>query len=137
MIKKILILRFSSIGDIVLTTPVVRCLKNQLGVQVHYLTKAPFSTILSENPYIDKLITFEKSTDEVFDDLKNEKYDFVVDLHNNIRTLKLKGKLGVKSAAFPKLNVRKWLYVNTKWDVLPDIHVVDRYFKAVESMGVQ
>ncbi len=137
MIKKILILRFSSIGDIVLTTPVVRCLKNQLGVQVHYLTKAPFSTILSENPYIDKLITFEKSTDEVLDDLKNEKYDFVVDLHNNIRTLKLKGKLGVKSAAFPKLNVRKWLYVNTKWDVLPDIHVVDRYFKAVESLGVQ
>ena len=137
MIKKILILRFSSIGDIVLTTPVVRCLKNQLGVEIHYLTKAPFRTILSENPYIDKLITFEKSTDVVLDLLKNEKYDFVVDLHNNIRTLKLKGKLGVKSAAFPKLNVRKWIYVNTKWDVMPDIHLVDRYFKAVESLGVQ
>jgi ADP-heptose:LPS heptosyltransferase len=51
--------------------------------------------------------------------------------------LKLKGKLGVKSAAFPKLNMRKWLFVNTKWDVMPDIHVVDRYFKAVESLGVQ
>jgi ADP-heptose:LPS heptosyltransferase len=137
MIKKILILRFSSIGDIVLTTPVVRCLKNQLGAEIHYLTKAPFKTILSENPHIDKLITFEKSADEVLDILKNEKYDFVVDLHNNIRTLKLKGKLGVKSAAFPKLNMRKWLFVNTKWDVMPDIHVVDRYFKAVESLGVQ
>lgn len=137
MSKKILILRFSSIGDIVLTTPVVRCLKNQLGAEIHYLTKAPFRTILSENPYIDKLITFEKSTDEVLDLLKNEKYDFVVDLHNNIRTLKLKGKLGVKSAAFPKLNVRKWLYVNTKWDVMPDVHIVERYFKAVESLGVQ
>jgi ADP-heptose:LPS heptosyltransferase len=137
MIKKILILRFSSIGDIVLTTSVVRCLKNQLGAEIHYLTKAPFKTILSENPHIDKLITFEKSADEVLDILKNEKYDFVVDLHNNIRTLKLKGKLGVKSAAFPKLNMRKWLFVNTKWDVMPDIHVVDRYFKAVESLGVQ
>jgi ADP-heptose:LPS heptosyltransferase len=137
MIKKILILRFSSIGDIVLTTPVVRCLKNQLGAEIHYLTKAPFKTILSENPHIDKLITFEKSADEVLDILKNEKYDYVVDLHNNIRTLKLKGKLGVKSAAFPKLNMRKWLFVNTKWDVMPDIHVVDRYFKAVESLGVQ
>jgi ADP-heptose:LPS heptosyltransferase len=137
MIKKILILRFSSIGDIVLTTSVVRCLKNQLGAEIHYLTKAPFKTILSENPHIDKLITFEKSADEVLDILKNEKYDYVVDLHNNIRTLKLKGKLGVKSAAFPKLNMRKWLFVNTKWDVMPDIHVVDRYFKAVESLGVQ
>jgi ADP-heptose:LPS heptosyltransferase len=116
---------------------VVRCLKNQLGAEIHYLTKAPFKTILSENPHIDKLITFEKSADEVLDILKNEKYDFVVDLHNNIRTLKLKGKLGVKSAAFPKLNMRKWLFVNTKWDVMPDIHVVDRYFKAVESLGVQ
>ncbi len=137
MIKKILILRFSSIGDIVLTTPVVRCLKNQLGAEIHYLTKAPFKTILAENPNIDKLITFEKSADEVLDLLKNEQYDFVVDLHNNIRTLKLKGKLGVKSAAFPKLNIRKWLYVNTKWDVMPDIHVVDRYFKAVESLEIQ
>jgi ADP-heptose:LPS heptosyltransferase len=116
---------------------VVRCLKNQLGAEIHYLTKAPFKTILSENPHIDKLITFEKSADEVLDILKNEKYDYVVDLHNNIRTLKLKGKLGVKSAAFPKLNMRKWLFVNTKWDVMPDIHVVDRYFKAVESLGVQ
>jgi len=136
MSMKILVLRFSSIGDIVLTTPVLRCLKDQIGAEIHYLTKASFSSILAENPNIDRLLTFEKSTDEVLAQLQEENYDFVVDLHNNIRTMKLKSKLGVKSAAFPKLNVRKWLYVNTKWDVMPDIHVVDRYFKAVESLGV-
>jgi heptosyltransferase-2 len=133
---KVLVLRFSSIGDIVLTTPVLRCLKEQIGAEIHYLTKASFSAILAENPNIDKLITFDKSTDEVLDALKKEQYDFVLDLHNNIRTLKLKSKLGVKSAAFPKLNVRKWVYVNTKWDVMPDVHVVERYFKVVESLGV-
>lgn len=133
---KILVLRFSSIGDIVLTTPVVRCLKQQKGAEIHYLTKSAFVSILAENPNIDKLITFDKSTDEVLTQLQSEKYDFVVDLHNNIRTLKLKSKLGVKSAAFPKLNVRKWLYVNVKWNVMPDVHVVERYFKAVESLGV-
>jgi ADP-heptose:LPS heptosyltransferase len=136
MSLKILVLRFSSIGDIVLTTPVVRCLKQQKGAEIHFLTKSIFAPILSENPNIDKLITFEKSTDEVLAQLQAEKYDFVVDLHNNIRTLKLKSKLGVKSAAFPKLNVRKWVYVNTKWDVMPEVHVVERYFKAVESLGV-
>jgi ADP-heptose:LPS heptosyltransferase len=136
MSMKVLVLRFSSIGDIVLTTPVLRCLKDQIGAEIHYLTKASFSPILAANPNIDQLITFDKSTDEVLDALKKEQYDFVLDLHNNIRTLKLKGKLGVKSAAFPKLNVRKWIYVNTKWDVMPDVHVVERYFKAVESLGV-
>jgi len=136
MSMKVLVLRFSSIGDIVLTTPVLRCLKEQIGAEIHYLTKASFSAILAENPNIDKLITFDKSTDEVLDALKKEQYDFVLDLHNNIRTLKLKSKLGVKSAAFPKLNVRKWVYVNTKWDVMPDVHVVERYFKVVESLGV-
>jgi len=41
-VKKILVIRFSSIGDIVLTTPVIRCLKKQLNVEVHYLTKTSF-----------------------------------------------------------------------------------------------
>lgn len=136
MSVKVLVLRFSSIGDIVLTTPVVRCLKEQLGAEIHYLTKTAFKSILAENPHIDQCITFDNSTDEVLDQLKKERYDFVVDLHNNIRTLKLKRELGVKSAKFPKLNIRKWLYVNTKWDVMPDIHVVERYFKAVEVLGV-
>ena len=46
---KFLIIRFSSIGDIVLTTPVVRCLKKQvLSAEVHYLTKAAFRPILAE-----------------------------------------------------------------------------------------
>ena len=52
---KILVVRFSSIGDIVLTTPVARCLKKQLNVELHYLTKAIYTSILSENIYLDKV----------------------------------------------------------------------------------
>jgi heptosyltransferase-2 len=94
MKKKILILRFSSIGDIVLTTPVIRCIKEQTQYEVHFLTKKAFKSILDNNPFIDKLWTFDHSTDEVVVNLKREKYDFVVDLHNNIRTWKLKSKVG-------------------------------------------
>lgn len=134
---KILVLRFSSIGDIVLTTAVVRCLKRQIpGAQIHYLTKKSFENILYNNENVDELITFEKKTDEVLTRLKSEKYDCIVDLHNNIRTLKLKAKLRVKSYTFPKKNISKFLLTTFKINKMPKIHVVDRYFKAVEKLGV-
>ena len=109
---KILILRFSSIGDIVLTTPVVRCLKQQLpGAEIHYLTKSPFRSVLKNNPYIDKLHLLEKPLSKTIGSLKKENFDFVIDLHNNLRTRLIKLRLGVKSSSFNKMNFRKWLLV--------------------------
>lgn len=135
---KILIVRFSSIGDIVLTTPVVRAIHDQLqNTEIHYITKKPFASLLSENPKISKLYTIEKSVSEVIDQLKAEHYDYVIDLHKNIRTLRLKQKLGVKSYSFDKLNFQKWLLVNFKRNKMPDVHIVDRYFGAVEAIGVK
>ena len=68
---KILIIRFSSIGDIVLTTPVVRCLKKQTGAEIHYLTKKSFEKILLSNPYVDRVFAIEKDISEVITDLKS------------------------------------------------------------------
>jgi ADP-heptose:LPS heptosyltransferase len=134
---KILVIRFSSIGDIVLTTPIVRCLKKQLqGAQVHYLTKKAFFPIVENNPYIDKVYSIQSEVAEVIEELKQEKYDFLVDLHHNLRTMQVKKALKVKSASFPKLNIEKWLMVNLKMNRLPNVHIVDRYFKTVESLGV-
>jgi lipopolysaccharide heptosyltransferase II len=134
---KILIVRFSSIGDIVLTSPIVRCLKQQLdGVEIHYLSKKKFSSILTNNPYIDKIHLIDKSITEVVKTLKTEQYDFVVDLHNNIRTKSLTYRLKVPFKRFPKLHLQKWLYVKAKKDVLPNIHVVERYFQTVTKLGV-
>jgi len=135
---KILIVRFSSIGDVVLTTPVLRCMHEQLlNAEIHYITKKSFQAVLTNNPHISKLYTIEHSIDEVISELKMEKYDYVIDLHKNIRTLVLKRKLGVKSFSFPKLNFQKWLLVNFKKDKMPSAHVVDRYFEAVEELGVK
>lgn len=138
-IKKILIIRFSSIGDIVLTSPVVRSLKNQLQtVELHYLTKKPFYDLLKDNPNLSKVHLWEKSNEtNLLSALKNEQFDYIVDLHNNLRTKKFILKLKVKSSSFPKLNLQKWLYVNLKKEVMPDLHIVDRYYKAVEKIGVQ
>jgi ADP-heptose:LPS heptosyltransferase len=135
---KILIVRFSSIGDIVLTTPVLRGLKEQLtDIEIHYLTKSKFSSLLENNPRIDKLWTIEKSIDEIIDALKKENFDQVIDLHHNIRTLALKKKLRKPSASFKKLNVQKWMLVNLKMKKMPKVHIVDRYMQAVESLGVK
>ena len=134
---KILVVRFSSIVDVVLTTPVVRCLKEQLkDSEIHFITKKAFQSVLDHNPYIDRIITIEKSVDEVVDLLKNEHYDYVIDLHNNIRTLRLKRAIKVKSFAFPKANVNKFLLTTFKINRMPKVHVVDRYFEAVKELGV-
>ncbi|MBK6994559.1 MAG: glycosyltransferase family 9 protein [Lewinellaceae bacterium] len=134
---KILVLRFSSIGDIVLTTPVVRCLKKQLGVEIHFLTKTAFVPILEANPYIDKVFSFQKEIpSEMVRGLKSERYDHIIDLHHNLRSLRLKLALGRPSHAFDKLNWEKWLLVNFKIDRLPDTHIVHRYMKTVKHLGV-
>tara|TARA_B110000977_G_C11027359_1_gene473781 strand:- start:135 stop:1130 length:996 start_codon:yes stop_codon:yes gene_type:complete len=137
VVKKILILRFSSIGDIVLTTPVVRCLKRQLNVEVHYLTKTSFKSILENNPFVDKVHTFNKEiSKELIVQLQNENFDFIADLHANLRTFRLKKLLKVESKSFPKLNVQKWLLVNFNIDTMPNKHIVDRYFDTVSHLGV-
>ena len=135
---KILILRFSSIGDIVLTTPVVRCMKAQLpDVEIHYATKPQYAGILQSNPNIDKVITLQGSVAELAKTLRAEKYDGVVDLHANLRTSLLRSLLpGVPFTVFCKQNMRKWLLVK-KLARKPCEHVVFRYMEAVKKWGVQ
>jgi ADP-heptose:LPS heptosyltransferase len=134
---KILIIRFSSIGDIVLTTPVIRCLKHQTGAEIHYLTKKSFENILSSNPHIDRVFTIEKKVSEVIKTLKSMNYDYVIDLHKNFRSLQVKAALKAKSYSFDKLNVEKWLMVKLKINILPPKHIVDRYLETVSPLGVK
>ena len=136
--KKVLIIRFSSIGDIVLTTPVIRCMKEQRpDVEIHYLTKKTFKGILENNPHITKTHVIEKEVKEITAVLKKENFDFVVDLHNNIRSMQIKTALGKHSSTFKKLNFKKWLLVNFKINKMPAIHTVDRYLQAVEQLGIK
>lgn len=135
--KKILLIRFSSIGDIVLTTPVVRCIKQQLpDTELHVLTKSAYRSIYTANPYINKVYELQGNMKDLIRTLRGEHYDFVVDLHKNWRSLKVRTALCRPSASFPKLDFRKLLYTKLKMGRLPKEHIVDRYFKAVETLGV-
>ena len=134
---KFLIIRFSSIGDIVLTTPLIRCLKKQVpDAEVHFLTKKSFTNIVESNPYIDKIITLGNDWNTMIDALKTEQYDYIIDLHHNLRTLRIKRTLKVKSFSFDKLNIQKWLLTALKINVLPKLHIVDRNLSTLSSFGV-
>ena len=136
--KKILVIRFSSIGDIVLTSPVVRCLKKQIEGEneIHFITKKPYESLLTANPYIDKIYTIEKNINEVLNQLIDEKYSCIIDLHNNLRSIILRGKLGCLAYTYNKDNFKKWVLVNFKINKLPKLHIVERYFEAVRFLHV-
>lgn len=135
---KFLIIRFSSIGDIVLTTPVIRCLKKQVpDAEVHFLVKDKFRSVVEHNPYIDKLHVLAHSWELMLEELKTEEYDYIIDLHHNAKTLKLKRALKKKSFSFYKLNIQKYFYTAFKINMLPKVHIVDRYIKTLESFGVK
>ena len=135
---RILIIRFSSIGDIVLTTPVVRALKTQMEgeVQIDYITKRSYATILESNPYIDEVITIERHVGEVADRLRDGMYDYVVDLHHNIRSKQVKQLTKALNFTLDKRNIAKWLYVRTKRIISPIGHVVERSLDAVKALGI-
>ncbi len=134
---KILIIRFSSIGDIVLTTPVVRCAKLQLGAEIHFLTKKSFTSVVQNNIYIDKIFAIQENINEVKTALQAENYDCVIDLHGNLRSLQVKRFLKAKSYTFDKINIHKWLITNLKINILPNKHIVERYLECVANLGIK
>jgi len=106
-----------------------------LGAEVHFLTKGKFKGLLEHNPHLAKIHHFDDTLSEIKSDLIAENYDYVVDLHKNLRSGQVKRWLKQKSGTFHKLNLNKWLYVNTKWNTLPKLHIVDRYFRAMAEVA--
>ncbi len=141
---KILVIRFSSIGDIVLTSAIVRCIKKQLPqAEIHFLIKEKFVDVVAHNPYITKVHTIVDDVQPIMLSLLKEKFDYVIDLHHNLRSLYVKALLRqafnsqVVCYTFSKLNLRKWIFTNLKMNLMPDKSIVDRYFDAVKKLGVR
>ena len=113
-------------------------MKKQLpDAEIHYLTKKEYSSLLSSNPYIDKVHTFDGNLSETVSLLKKENIDYIIDLHHNLRSFLLKLRLHKPAYSFNKINLRKWILVQLKIDFLPKNHIVDRYLKTVRKFGVK
>lgn len=134
---KFLVIRFSSIGDIVLTSPVIRCLKKQVeGAEVHFVVKEKHRCVVN-SPHIDKVHIFKNNIHELFSRLEAEEFDYVVDLHHNFRSNRVKSRLKIPAFTFNKLNIQKFLLVNFKINLLPEKHIVDRYLETVSVFDVE
>lgn len=118
-------------GDIVLTTPVIRALNQQLKAKIDFLTKPQYVSLLESNTYINRIF----SLNDKVDFLQKNKYDYVVDLQNNLRSWKIRSKIQTKSFVFNKKSLRRYLLIYFGIDLLKN-HVVDRYFATVASLNV-
>jgi heptosyltransferase-2 len=129
---RILVIRFSSIGDIVLTAPAVASLRQAIHgpCEIHYLTKANMAPVVEGfGTLVDHVHTIEESTAEVQEVLKGLNLDYVVDLHNNVRSRSIKRTLGLISFTVDKQNWAKLLLVRG-WRRTPVTSIVERYVEA-------
>ncbi len=134
---KFLVIRFSSIGDIVLTTPAIRCLKQQVAnSEVHFLSKLSMKSVTLHNPYIDKFHYLNNDLDALIDELKQEKFDYIIDLHKNFRSYKIRLALKVKTFSYNKLSLQKFLLTKLAIDFIPRTHISVRCINALNKLGV-
>ena len=137
MKTRFLIIRFSSIGDIILTTPVVRGLKQQVeNSEIHFVTKARYASLLRANPWLDHIHVLDDKITPLLETLEKAEIDYIIDLHHNIRSGQVKRRLNVPTFSFSKLNLEKWLMVNFKINRLPEMHIVERYLETVKVFDI-
>lgn len=140
---KFLIIRLSSIGDVILTTPLVRCLRAQYpGSEIDFLIKKEFSVVLSNNPHLSKIITFDKKDGKkelrrVKQLVKQNKYTHILDIQQNIRSIYISLGLGARVTGYSKKLLSRDLLIrfgiNTYHEIKP---VYLRYFEAASKLGV-
>lgn len=142
-INKILVIRFSSLGDIILTTPFLKILRQNFPEsQIDFCVKKSYSEILKYNPNINNIL--EVDDNFKFDELrklkkkiKEEHYGIVIDLHNNFRTfyLKLFLRFRAKILVFKKYSFKKFLMVNLKINLMKEIpQITQRYINVLKKI---
>jgi ADP-heptose:LPS heptosyltransferase len=137
-VTRILIIRFSSIGDIVLTTSFLRQLKEQWQgeVELHFLVKKKFVSVLSHNPRIFRIHAFDRSVAECYEELMDVNFDYIFDLQANLRSSLVKRKLKTLSFTVDKRNFAKYLWI--KFGIKGLIgHIVDRYRTTAKLFSIK
>ncbi len=140
-LNKILIIRLSSLGDILLTTPFIRSLKNMFPkLQIDFLLRQEYSDALINNPYINTLYRYSRekeSNKKVLADIKRSNYELIIDLQNNFRSKKIKRSLNVLYVSFDKKTIKKFLLVNLKINLLKNAQQIPvRYAQVIENLNL-
>lgn len=130
---KILLIRFGAIGDLVLLTPLVRCLRKAFpGATLHLLTGAAYAHVLQSNPYLDGMFTTDG-----FNAAMLSGYTHLIDLQNDEASRRLTKGAKLPVGRVPQRRFRKFIFTNLRWKVMPQEHQVDRYFEAARVLDLR
>jgi heptosyltransferase-2 len=125
---RILVIRFSSLGDIVLTTAFLSWIKGQFPkIKIDFLTLKDNSLLVEELPFINQVFAHDKASGlpdilrlkSLTRDLKKNNYDFVIDLHGTTRSFFIKLFLNnIPHLSIDKWRLERWLLVKFKKDFI-------------------
>lgn len=137
--NKVLVIRLSSLGDILLTTPVLRSIKKHFPhLEIDFLLKEEFYNLIKENPNVSEIFIYKsdkEQMEELREKLISKNYDLIIDLQNNFRTSSLLKKFKTKKVRFKKRDVEKFLLVKFKWNLMKDEKQIPvRYAESIGSL---
>lgn len=136
----VLAVRFSSLGDLILTTPLFRAIRRaHPGARITLVTKTEYVPLFSENPRVSQVIGLGPSAPlrPLARMLRAEGFTHRLDLHGSLRSLALRTLVGGRWHGYPKRRIARALLIRTKRDRYRDRrHVAERYFDAAMGLGV-
>lgn len=106
-------------------------------VELHFVTKQSFKLVTAANPYIDRFFYLDNNLPQLIETLRREEYDYVVDLHKNFRSIKIRKALGKKSFTINKLSAEKFLLTQLNINLMPGRHITTRSLDAVAELGIK
>jgi len=138
-IKKLVIIRLSSLGDVLLTTPLIRSIKRQFPqIEIDFILKEQYKDLLLYNPYLSKIYTYnDKQKTSLFNELKSNNYDLIIDLQKNFRSTEIKRILKAPVVSFDKKTFEKFLLVHFKINKLKNLSLIPvRYAQTLNGFNL-
>ena len=137
---RILLVRFSSIGDILLTTPLVRALRRRLpDAQLIYVTKRAMAPLVADNPHLSQVVALEpdEPLTQLAGHLRGLQPSHGLDLHGSLRSAALRWLVPCKWSGYSKRKFARTALISTKINLYgPHVPVAERYFEAARAAGL-
>lgn len=142
---KILIFRLSAIGDIILTSGLVRCLKQQLpDCQIDFVVKKQFASLVSDNPHISQIYEVDSAQGfgglrQLAAQLKANEYDVFFDIHKNFRSRFVRNASSPqKVLKYDKHVLKRFMLTRFNIDLYkPAVPVYQRFIQSAAPLGIK
>jgi heptosyltransferase-2 len=140
-VLRILVVRFSSIGDVLLTTPLLRALaRRHPEARIAFATKRELAPLISNNPHVAAVFALEphESVTQFAARARTWKPDYGLDLHGSLRSRALRVLVPARWSGYTKRKIARTLLIAAKVDLYGDpTPVAERYFQAARRLDVR